>query len=986
MFELSHLLLILLLFSGLATAIGYAAEKHRLPKKLLHHPGVYTLSLGGYAGIWAVFGTISLAGDQGYLFLAFYIGTSAIFLFSPLILQPLLNLSRTYQLSSLADLFSFRYCSQWAGSLVAIGTLISVLPLMTMQISILAESVTFLTPIFSQAENRFAQDTLAGTFALTVIFTALIFGTADIHTHGRHQGLVINVAFQSFIKLALFLVLGGIALFAVFGSPTGLEQWLQEQPDKLAMLSHSLTSNNHRSLVLIFAAAALAFPHMYHLALTETPNPRALSHASWAYPLYLLLLSLPVLPILWAGEASNLHTPTQFFAYALSKITGVPALSLLAFICAIAAASASMVVIAISTASMCLNHLILPYYPAKTRLSVYHGLIPLKRALVITIVGLAYVSYLTVNELPVLTGFSLASYTAAFQFLPGILAALYWPKGNRTGLISGLTVGFLGWGVSILLPLVSHDALGMMPVLQKLFNLSEDSYWSIAAAACLGLNMVTFGFVSITSKTDEEQQYAAKICSQDDLSRPMRQRLALNSVEEIHARLSEAIGPKTATDEINSALHKLNMQMDETRPYALRLLRRQLESNLSGLYGPTVSRQIVAQYLPYEQSEPGKTSEDIQLIEERLEDTQNHLTGLAAELNKLRRYHRNTIENLPIGVCALGQDGEISLWNTSMEILTGISTENAIGSELQALPAPWNRVLIDFLHGQEEDQYKTQVDHNGDQRWFTLHKTHPHDNNQTENQTLLLEEVTAVVQLEKELLHNERLASIGRLAAGVAHEIGNPITGIACLAQNLKYDSDHPAVTDAAKDILTQTQRVTRIVQSLVNFSHAGAHGSQLVFTPVNLFLCADDAIHLLSLSQRTATDIISNKIIPGHHALGDTQALLQVFLNLLKNALDACDESCQVILQSFDRPPFIELHITDNGPGIHPDIQEQIFEPFFTTKEPGEGTGLGLAMVYNIIEEHHGQIQLHSPVSENPPRGTRFIIRLPKALPDEME
>jgi nitrogen-specific signal transduction histidine kinase len=90
------------------------------------------------------------------------------------------------------------------------------------------------------------------------------------------------------------------------------------------------------------------------------------------------------------------------------------------------------------------------------------------------------------------------------------------------------------------------------------------------------------------------------------------------------------------------------------------------------------------------------------------------------------------------------------------------------------------------------------------------------------NQTLLMEEVTETVMLEKELLHNERLASLGRLAAGVAHEIGNPVTGIACLAQNLKYDSDKPEIAEAARDILTQTERISRIVQSLVNFSHAG--------------------------------------------------------------------------------------------------------------------------------------------------------------------
>ena len=135
MFELQHLLFVSFAYLGLVFLVAIATEKHWLPKKLVHHPLIYTLSLGAYVGAWAMFGSLDLAKNNGFTFLAYYFGVSALLIFSPLILQPLLQLSKTYRLHSLADLLSFRYNSQWAGVFTTLCILISVLPLMAMQIN-----------------------------------------------------------------------------------------------------------------------------------------------------------------------------------------------------------------------------------------------------------------------------------------------------------------------------------------------------------------------------------------------------------------------------------------------------------------------------------------------------------------------------------------------------------------------------------------------------------------------------------------------------------------------------------------------------------------------------------------------------------------------------------------------------------------------------------------------------------------------------------
>ena len=333
------------------------------------------------------------------------------------------------------------------------------------------------------------------------------------------------------------------------------------------------------------------------------------------------------------------------------------------------------------------------------------------------------------------------------------------------------------------------------------------------------------------------------------------------------------------------------------------------------------------------------------------------------------------------------------MWNHAMEQLTQISSDEIIGSHLNNLPEPWLGLISDFINNPDSHLHKQQIMHNDQPRWISLHKTALDDQKpKQDGQVILLEDLTETQFLENELIHSERLASIGRLAAGIAHEIGNPITGIACLAQNLRYDTEDPVIHETGQEILTQTQRVTKIVQSLVNFAHSGSHLQQQAVEAVNIHDCANEAINLLSLNKESGTVHFNNLIDPQHIALGDSQRILQVFINLLGNARDASPEESTITLASSESEYTVTFTVTDQGTGIDKALQEQIFEPFYTTKEPGQGTGLGLSLVYSIIEDHKGHISIESPVSnrdfthseEQTPTnrsscGTRFTIKLPR-------
>ncbi|MBV1920848.1 MAG: HAMP domain-containing histidine kinase, partial [Pseudomonadales bacterium] len=277
-----------------------------------------------------------------------------------------------------------------------------------------------------------------------------------------------------------------------------------------------------------------------------------------------------------------------------------------------------------------------------------------------------------------------------------------------------------------------------------------------------------------------------------------------------------------------------------------------------------------------------------------------------------------------------------------------------------------------------------EVEYQGITRWLNLHKASIKGENQAKSHgglVIVVEDLTETRMLEHKLAHNERLASVGRLAAGVAHEIGNPITGIACLAQNLQYESDKEDIAEMSEQIVEQTKRVTRIVQSLVNFSHSGT--SKAIHDPVSLRDCAQEAFDLLKLSSDEKTEHFTNDIAENHIINGDRQRITQVFINLFSNARDASDLNSPIITRSVTRNHTVTLEVEDHGCGIPDEIKESIYEPFVTSKDPGKGTGLGMAVVYSIIEEHSGHISIDSPIGSDY-KGTRVTITLPRYREDE--
>jgi Na+/proline symporter len=184
---------------------------------------------------------------------------------------------------------------------------------------------------------------------------------------------------------------------------------------------------------LLFFTAAVAMPHMFYVTFNENNSQASLSFASWALPLYFLLISLPVLPILWAGLQADSNVPVEYFPVIIGQVYGVPILTLVAYLGGLSAASGLIIVITLALSNMCLNHLILPLYQPTANQDIYRWLLWHRRLLITALIWAGFfVFYLSGNTTSI-QAIGTVVFSAGLQFLPGIVAILYWPQGNKKG-------------------------------------------------------------------------------------------------------------------------------------------------------------------------------------------------------------------------------------------------------------------------------------------------------------------------------------------------------------------------------------------------------------------------------------------------------------------------------------------------------------------------------------------------------------------------
>lgn len=347
----------------------------------------------------------------------------------------------------------------------------------------------------------------------------------------------------------------------------------------------------------------------------------------------------------------------------------------------------------------------------------------------------------------------------------------------------------------------------------------------------------------------------------------------------------------------------------------------------------------------------------------------------AQELERLKDYSENIIESLTVGVAVIDEKGQIIGWNRVLENIFRKNKQEVLGKTLEEVIGVKNIQALFPPETQEGYHLLSEITlvlPGKEERIFDIARTPLLDNKLTPYGTIIVfEDVTEKVRLQQQLLTSEKLASIGLLSAGVAHEINTPLTGISSYVQLLQKKLTDTHYIQILEKIEAQTERVARIVKNLLNFAR---HPSDTSFRQVNLKESLLEIISLIDYKLKTMNIKLELNLQEVKPILGQAERLQQVFINIILNALDAMPKGGKLKIDLFQKNQEAVISIADTGMGIKKEHLPRIFDPFFTTKGLGKGTGLGLSISYAIIKDHDGRIEVESEVG----KGSIFYIYLP--------
>ncbi|MCP4010206.1 MAG: hybrid sensor histidine kinase/response regulator, partial [Proteobacteria bacterium] len=438
-----------------------------------HKTVIYSLSLAVYCSSWTFFGAVGSAARSGWDFFAIYLGPILVFVFGYKIIQRIIIISKQYSITSISDFLSSRYGkSRSIGVLVTFIAVIGSLPYISLQLHAISFSFTTLTtPVNSVEYYRSAESLWSDTAfygALILALFSILFGTRHLSATEHHRGMMNAIAFESIVKLIAMLLVGLYAtqlLFAQF-------DWSQvlRQPFELTSMNSETSRfslSDFTTRLLLSMSAIMLLPRQFQVIVVEAEDHRQMESARWLLPLYLLLISLVVVPIALAGlmllpGSGN----ADFFVLHLPQQNSEFSLAMIAFVGGISAATGMVIVASISLSTMVCNDVVMPllirskYIDIQQRPDLSQIILRIRRITIVLLLLSSYGYFRLSGSNQQLANMGLLSFAAIIQFAPAMIAALYWQRANQHGVLLGLAIGFVTWAYTLLMPnFVSPQAL-----------------------------------------------------------------------------------------------------------------------------------------------------------------------------------------------------------------------------------------------------------------------------------------------------------------------------------------------------------------------------------------------------------------------------------------------------------------------------------------------------------------------------------------------
>ena len=662
MVSLNQLVAVCLLYVVGLFAVAFAAERAAARGRgdwLLRSPLVYTLSLSIYCTAWTFYGAVGYAARSGLEFVTIYLGPSLVMIGWWGVLRRLVRIGRSHRVTSVADLISSRYGkSNLLAILVTIMAVIGVTPYIALQL----QSVTLSLSIFASAEPGVTPgsdplNSAQAAFWVAVglaLFTVL-FGTRNLNVNERHHGVVIAIAVEAVVKLLALLAVG---VFVVWGLAGGVDQALA-QIDRSALGQWQVEGGRWAALTLLAAAAFICLPRMFQVLVVENDDERHLQTASWAFPLYLMLMSLFVVPIAVVGldllpEGSN----PDLFVLSLPLSQGQNSLAMFAFLGGFSSATSMVIVATLALSTMVSNHIVMPIWLTYGQNSVQqsgdvrHVVILSRRLSILLIISLGYFYYRLSGGGGALAAIGTISFGGVAQFLPVLLGGIFWRGATRTGAVCGLSVGFAIWVYTMLLPSFGAGAALSVATFQDgLFGMTwlrPEALFGIngldptvhAVIWSLSLNALVFVAVSLFSfPAPVERLQGAQFVNIFDHSTAARGWSAsVAASEDLMIMAQRILGPAEAQGffRAQAQLQEKSDGLPEPTPRFVQALERELAASVGAATAHAMVSQLVGGASVSVQDLLAVADESAQMLEysSQLEIKSRELTDTAAKLRR----------------------------------------------------------------------------------------------------------------------------------------------------------------------------------------------------------------------------------------------------------------------------------------------------------------------------------------------------------------
>ncbi len=443
-----------LAYAAFLFLVAFAADRQaaRGRDSWLRSSTIYTLSLSIYCTAWTFYGAVGYAARSGLEYLTVYLGPTLVMIGWWWILRRLVRIGRTQRITSIADLISSRFGkSGFLGVIVTVLAVVGTTPYIALQL----QSVTLSFSVFAEHGWGDGDFATAGLWvAAGLVFFTILFGTRNLDANERHHGIVMAIAVESVVKLGALLAVG---VFVVWGIGGGVSDTIA-RIDASQIARWEQPAGRWIGLTFVSAAAFLCLPRMFHVMVVENADERHLATASWAFPLYLLAISLFVVPIAVIGlDLMPTGSNPDLFVLTIPLTAGRDGLAILSFLGGFSSATSMVIVATIALATMVSNHIVAPLWLSRSGGAMVSGdvrnvVVTARRLSIAGVMALGYVYYRATGGTAALASIGLIAFVGVAQVLPAMVAGIYWRGATRVGAGAGLVLGFAVWLWTLFLP------------------------------------------------------------------------------------------------------------------------------------------------------------------------------------------------------------------------------------------------------------------------------------------------------------------------------------------------------------------------------------------------------------------------------------------------------------------------------------------------------------------------------------------------------